>query len=80
MCGIGTNLHAVLIDFGQAKYFKNGKLASKNVIGGYTRGYSAPELKNNMTAFSPQSDVYSLAATMTYMLTGVRAADLRVRQ
>lgn len=75
MCGIGTNLHAVLIDFGQAKYFKNGKLASKNVIGGYTRGYSAPELKNNMTVFSPQSDVYSLAATMTYMLTGVDPED-----
>lgn len=65
----------VLIDFGQAMYFVGDKPKHDKGVGGYSKGYSAPEQKSGVTAFRPQLDIYSVAATLLYMLSGVVPCD-----
>ena len=67
----------VLIDFGQAMFYAGGKAKNTHVLGGYTSGYSALELNQPGAAsvFSPSLDVYSLGATLLFMLTGKNPAD-----
>lgn len=65
----------VLIDFGQAMYFVNGKPKKDKGVRGYSKGYSPLELKQNVNTFSPSLDIYSLAATLLYMLSGVDPCD-----
>lgn len=63
----------ILIDFGLSKqYDKEGQQMSM-FLGGVSHGYTPPEQYNNegLKNFSPQSDLYSLAATYYYMLSGV---------
>ena len=55
----------VLIDFGQAHFPK-----SKNKVGGYSSGYSPAELKDASIIPDKTADVYSLAATLLFMLAG----------
>ena len=60
-----------LIDFGQAMFFKNGKPNGQHQIGGYSRGFSSAELRNGViSTFRKDLDIYSVAATLYYMLTG----------
>lgn len=65
----------VLIDFGQAMYFVNGKPKKDKGVRGYSKGYSPLQLKQNVNTFSPSLDIYSLAATLLYMLSGVDPCD-----
>lgn len=65
----------VLIDFGQAIYFVNGKPRRNKGIGGYSKGYSPTELKQVVSSFSPLLDSYSLSATLLYMLSGTDPCD-----
>ena len=71
----GNTIKPVLIDFGQAMYFVNGKPKKNKGIRGYSKGYSPLQLKQNVSTFSPSLDIYSLAATLLYMLSGVDPCD-----
>ena len=70
----GTDGHddePVLIDFGVSLHFnKKGELTSKHDSVGVSLGYSAPEQLEGITHFAPEVDVYSLGATLYYLLTG----------
>lgn len=71
----GDVVKPVLIDFGQAMYFVNGKPKKDKGIRGYSKGYSPFEQKQNVCTFSPSLDIYSLAATLLYMLSGKDPCD-----
>lgn len=61
----------VLIDFGLAKHYdRKGNATSTLKVAGCSDGYSPLEQYAGITRFSPESDVYALAATLLYMLTG----------
>jgi len=62
---------AVLIDFGISRHYDEGGSATTIRPVGYSGGYSAPEQRAGDTlAFSPSADIYSLAATLLFMVTG----------
>lgn len=66
-----NKIRCVLIDFGLSKHFnKNGKLKGKQGCDGASDGYSPKEQYDGIDFFSPQSDVYALAATLFFLLTG----------
>ena len=75
MVGQGDVVKPVLIDFGQAMYFVNGKPKKDKGIRGYSKGYSPLEQKQNVCTFSTSLDIYSLAATLLYMLSGKDPCD-----
>ena len=61
----------VLIDFGLAKHYdKKGKATSTLKVAGCSDGYSPLEQYAGIDHFSPQADVYALAATLLFLLTG----------
>ena len=63
----------ILIDFGVAKqYDEHTKESTTTTPVGISHGYSPAEQykKNGVQQFSPQSDVYALAATLYKLLTG----------
>lgn len=75
MVGEGTSVKPVLIDFGQAMYFVNGKPKRSKGVCGYSKGYSPIELKKPVSEFLPSFDIYSLSATLLYILTGLEPCD-----
>lgn len=58
-----------LIDFGIARHFKHG-LSSDTIAYG-SIGFSAPEQYGDGRQTDARSDIYSLGATLHYLLTGV---------
>lgn len=62
----------VLIDFGLSKQYTKDGEATSTMLHGVSQGYSALELymQGSLSSFSPESDIYSLAATLYYLLTG----------
>ena len=64
---IDNDGHAKLIDFGTVKFFGND--ATTTTCNMSSPGYSAPEMYQ-LKEFSPQADIYSLGATLRYMLEG----------
>lgn len=61
----------VLIDFGLAKHYNADGSSTVTVRScGVTDGYAPVEQYAGITRFSPTVDVYSLAATMLFCLTG----------
>lgn len=67
----GDDMLAVLIDFGLSKHFnKNGKPKGKQGYDGASKGYAPKEQYDGIDEFSPQADVYALAATLFFLLTG----------
>lgn len=67
----GGSCRPVLIDFGLSKHFKkNGSPKGCQIYGGASDGYSPKEQYEDIKNFSPESDVYSLAATLFFLLTG----------
>lgn len=62
----------ILIDFGLSKQYDASGDATSTMLNGVSQGYSPIELYNpgSLTEFSPQTDVYSLAATLLFLLTG----------
>jgi outer membrane protein assembly factor BamB len=62
---IDNNNHVFLVDFGIAKVFETG--AKGTMIG--TEGFSPPEQYRGEA--SPQADIYSLGATLHYLMTKV---------
>lgn len=64
-------LTPVLIDFGLSVHFDNrGNRTTPLSVIGISEGYSPIEQYAGITEFSPQADVYSLAATLLFALTG----------
>ena len=62
----------ILIDFGLSKQFDQKGEATSSVLQAASNGFSPIEFYNSskIKTFSPQSDVYSLGATMYYLVTG----------
>src|SRR5262249_10991047 len=60
-----------LSDFGLARLYKASRLSGLTLDGefGGTLGYLAPEQLTNFRGALPQSDQYSVAATLYYLLT-----------
>ena len=60
----------ILIDFGLSKHYDDdGQVTSTIRVQGCSEGYSPVEQYTGISKFSPQTDVYALAATMLYCLT-----------
>lgn len=75
-------MRPVLIDFGLAKHYDSeGKATSKLRFAACSPGYAPNEQyqEGGMVEFTPQADVYAIAATLFFMLTGkdpVVASDM----
>jgi serine/threonine protein kinase len=59
--------HIFLIDFGIARFFKEGQEQDTILLG--SPGYAPPE-QHGLAQTSPRSDLYGLGATLHYCLTG----------
>lgn len=74
----------VLIDFGLSIHFKkNGDKTSPKGIMGVSEGYSPLEQYAGITSFNPATDIYALAATLLYTLTGTTpkgAAEIKLQE
>lgn len=65
------SLRPVIIDFGLSKHYdENGCDTSTINTSGYSKGYSPIEQYAGLRRFTPQADVYALAATIYFCLTG----------
>jgi serine/threonine protein kinase/uncharacterized membrane protein len=58
----------VLIDFGSAREFTDGKTSTQTTM--FTPGYAPIEQYSNRTQRGPYTDIYALGATMYFLLTG----------
>lgn len=64
------NIVPVLIDFGEALHFNSkGILTTKHNTIGAKDGYAPQEQYKGVTSYSPQIDVYALAATLYYLVS-----------
>lgn len=79
----GDAVTPVLIDFGLSVHFRKsgGKTSPKGVMG-VTDGFAPLEQYAGIQEFNPTTDVYTLAATFLYCLTGripAKASELRLQ-
>lgn len=72
LSGTGQDMRPVLIDFGLSKHYdESGVATTVSTMAGCTPGYApAEQYAEDVSTFSPQSDVYSLGATLFFLLTG----------
>ena len=63
----------ILIDFGLSKQYDTHGDATSTLMQGVSNGYSPIELytPGSLSNFSPQTDIYSLGATLYYLLTSM---------
>ncbi len=65
--------HAILIDFGLSKHYdaESGEATSTTPVG-VSHGYAPMEQykQGGVSTFSPETDIYSLGATLYYLVTG----------
>lgn len=65
---VSEDRHLKLIDFGLARHFDPGKRRDTEAIGSV--GYAPPEIWEDAAQTDARSDVYSLGATLYFVLTG----------
>ena len=72
---------AILIDFGTAKQYDSEGTQTSTTPIGLSVGYAPIELTKpgGVQAFSPETDVYSLGATLYYLVTGQNPLDASER-
>jgi serine/threonine protein kinase len=63
----------VLIDFGSARQFSEGKTLNQTAI--LTPGFAPPEQYSESAHRGPFTDIYALGATCYFMLTGKKPVD-----
>lgn len=65
---------AVLIDFGISKHYDESGMQTSSAFIGLSEGYAPLEQYETgaLDCFTPATDIYSLAATLFFMLTGQR--------
>lgn len=64
-------IEPVLIDFGESRHFnEKGDLTTTHTTAGCSRGFAPMEQYLGITTFVPQVDIYALAATLYYAITG----------
>ncbi len=68
--------HLYLIDFGIVRHFKPGQIRDTDALG--TLGYAAPE-QYGKAQTTPRADIYSLGATLHYLLSGNDPMDTPFR-
>ena len=63
----------ILIDFGLAKQYDSDGMQISSMLVGVSHGYAPIEqyTKDGLKTFTPQTDIYALAATLYYILSGV---------
>ncbi len=70
----------VLIDFGVSKQYDDENGVSPSTLVGLTPGYAPPEqMSCELKLFSAASDIYSLGATLYYLLTGTAPVNAAKR-
>lgn len=71
---------AVLIDFGISKHYADSGTQTTTSQVGISRGYAPIEQYNEggVSTFSPATDIYSLGATLFFMLTGERPPEAQM--
>ena len=74
---ITADYRAILIDFGSAREFVNDKTQAHTSI--LTHGYAPPEQYSTVSRKGAYSDIYSLGATLYYVLTGKAPVDAAAR-
>lgn len=76
------NHEVVLIDFGVSKHYSEDGKQSTTTPVAHSDGYAPKEqyLSEGVVRFSPATDIYALAATFYYMLTGVTPPNANDRQ
>ena len=79
---IKKNFQVVLIDFGVSKHYNEDGKQSTTTPVAHSDGYAPKEqyLSDGMIKFSPATDVYALAATFFFMLTGITPPNANDRQ
>ncbi|MBR1688578.1 MAG: serine/threonine protein kinase [Prevotella sp.] len=75
---INTDGNAILIDFGISKIFDETGEALSNPSVNYSNNYAPLEQYQPLTFFSPQTDLYSLGATLYFLLTGTPPPEASV--
>lgn len=69
-------MRPVIIDFGLSKHYDNEGFDTSTInAAGYSSGYAPVEQYAGLKQFTPQADVYALAATIYFCLTGERPSS-----
>ncbi|MBP5515728.1 MAG: SUMF1/EgtB/PvdO family nonheme iron enzyme [Bacteroidales bacterium] len=74
---ITGDYRAILIDFGSAREFVDDKTQAHTSM--LTRGYAPPEQYSTVSRKGRYSDIYSLGATLYYVLTATPPVDAAAR-
>lgn len=70
---VRSNGDVMLIDFGTARYFKEGKLADTISLG--TIGYAAPEQFGGIGQTDARTDIYGLGVTLYHLITDMNPSE-----